>query len=269
MNMINKVNGKKIFLIVIVALMLVFTGVTDSFASRREDISRKITKAEQTLKNGKKKVSEIEKIIVDLQLKIDEIEGQIVKLKKDILSTKSEIKSVDKQLKKSRKELKSNQLNLNKRLRNMYKGGTIGFVDVMLASDDVDALLSNAEMIKKIYSGDKDMMEKLRTECKKIKSNKEQLEKLKVGLESKETELKNKKQAVANTRKTFSDQKGKISAKNIKTRQLITSLHEDAAKSVDKNEIKYSGGKYSKGDMMWPCNGSVSCEFGPRICPSS
>lgn len=259
--------SKKIVAIFIVVIFVFSLGTTTSFSSRLKDISRKIDNAETKLKNDKKKISQIDAIMGALEKKIKEIEGEVIKLKGEILSTMVDIENANKKLEKSKQELVKTQGELNQRLRNMYKSGSVGFVDVMLTSENVDALLSNAELVKKIYSGDKSMVEKLKREYMEIKADKERLEKLQASLQSKQNALKQRKQAIANTKSAYMDKKGKLVAGNKKTKMLITSLHEDASDILNANEKHYSGGRYSGGNMMWPCNGSVVCGFGPRICP--
>lgn len=270
--------AKKFLLIAVITTLLFTAGTINSSGSRLKDISKKINSTESTLNKDKKKIAEIDKVMQSLKVQIEKTEGDIIKLKADILSIGEEIKDVDKKLKVSEKDLADMRDDLSKRLRNMYKSGNIGFVDVILTSEDVDELLSNAELVKKIYSGDRDMVEKIKKEYDNIKDSKDRLSKLRTGLKEKEEEMGNKKQAIKNTLRDYAGKKGTLSAKNVKTKNLLASLHEDrndilnSASSQGGNsasEIHYSRGRYSKGNMAWPCGGrgDVVCGFGPRICP--
>ena len=190
--------AKKFLLIAVITTLLFTAGTINSSGSRLKDISKKINSTESTLNKDKKKIAEIDKVMQSLKVQIEKTEGDIIKLKADILSIGEEIKDVDKKLKVSEKDLADMRDDLSKRLRNMYKSGNIGFVDVILTSEDVDELLSNAELVKKIYSGDRDMVEKIKKEYNNIKAGKDRLSKLRTGLKEKERhseceECKNKK----------------------------------------------------------------------------
>ena len=44
--------------------------------------------------------------------------------------------------------------NLNARLRNMYKNGSVGFIDVLMDSGSFSEFLNNLSLVEKVYTSD-------------------------------------------------------------------------------------------------------------------
>lgn len=51
--------------------------------------------------------------------------------------------------------------NLNARLRNMYKNGSVGFIDVLMDSGSFSEFLNNLSLVEKVYTSDQDVLEEL------------------------------------------------------------------------------------------------------------
>lgn len=58
--------------------------------------------------------------------------------------------------------MQSQENNLNKRLKVMYKNGSVGFIDVLLGSNSISEFVSNIGMIQKIYQNDIEVLETLK-----------------------------------------------------------------------------------------------------------
>lgn len=73
------------------------------------------------------------------------------------------------------KKLEIQEKNLNARLRNMYKSGSVGFLDVLLDSGSFSEFLTNLDMVKRIYGSDKDFLDELQKAHDEVEAKKEKL----------------------------------------------------------------------------------------------
>jgi murein DD-endopeptidase MepM/ murein hydrolase activator NlpD len=135
----------------------------------------------------------------------------------------------------------------------------------------------NYEMVKKIYSSDKSILEELQANYDLINEKKQELDNLQAGLISQkqeqlalQDELKADKAAVAK-------KKGIVSANNDALEDNISDLKQEAAniealikKDQESSGSGGSGGsEYTEGQFSWPVPGwsRVSSDYGWRVCP--
>ncbi len=153
--------------ILCIALVLAMT-LTFSFADKKDDLQEEIDANQQ-------QSEQLEQEMADVQAEIDATRSRISELSNEIASLQMEIGENEKKLEQQQRDLERNLKNLDQRLRNMYKNGTIGFVDVILSSENVTDLISNVELVSRIYSGDKEIVEVLEGQYEETKALQEAL----------------------------------------------------------------------------------------------
>ena len=270
-------------LTIVTALLLVFTlafGTVAAYASNEsdlKDVKNEIQDKEDELKEGKKEEKRLAAEIKELEVRISESENKLVKLNSDIKKTEKKIEKAAADLEKAEAEVAEQNENLNGRLRAMYKNGSVGFIDVLLSSGSVSEFIMNYEMVKKIYSSDKSILEELQANYDLINEKKQELDNLQAGLIGQkqdqlalQEELKADKAAVAK-------KKGIVSANNDALEDNIADLKEEAEniealikKDQESSGSGGSGGsEYTEGQFSWPVPGwsRVSSDYGWRICP--
>ena len=270
-------------LTIITALLLMFTftfGPASVYADKKSelnDVKNEIKDKEDELKEGKKEEKRLAAEIKELEVRISESENKLVKLNNDINKTEKKIVKATADLKKAEEEVAEQNENLNGRLRAMYKNGSVGFIDVLLSSGSVSEFIMNYEMVKKIYSSDKSILEELQANYDLINEKKQELDNLQAGLISQkqeqlalQDELKADKAAVAK-------KKGIVSANNDALEDNISDLKQEAAniealikKDQESSGSGGSGGsEYTEGQFSWPVPGwsRVSSDYGWRVCP--
>lgn len=246
---------------VVTAVMVLSAAV--SYGSTSDQIKQK----ENQLQQGQQQESQLSGQITDLENSIAKAESAISELESQISATENKIQTVSAKVEKKKKELDKGNDDLNGRLRNIYKSGTVGFIDVILSSDNVSDLLSNMEMVKEIYANDKKIVAALQTKYDKIKAQEKELKALKADLDEKEQTLSSKQAALKEDKSSLSAKKASVSANNQKIQGEIDDLKAEADALSGTIGGYDNGGKYTGGSMMWPVNGSVTCGYGWRICP--
>lgn len=174
---------KKKSIITILIFVLVFVmAVPASFAATQGEIQDELEDVQNDRNDVSKRLTEVKK-------KIDSLNKSIEAVNKDIAESNRKIAETEKLIADKQKEMEEQEANLNGRLRVMYKNGSVGFIDVILGSNSVAELISNVELVQKLYENDMDVMEKLSEEAKVLTEAKAKLETEKKNLASKKATL--------------------------------------------------------------------------------
>ena len=143
--------------VVIVALLtaLVFCMETCvvSAASLKE-VRKSIQSKQQELEKSKKEEKDLSDKISSMDKQISSKEADISKLESAISDAETQMDTLKKELKEAEEKAEQQDEDLNARLRNMYKNGSVGFLDVLFDSDDISEFLTNLDMVQKVYSQD-------------------------------------------------------------------------------------------------------------------
>ena len=172
---------KKRMVLFICIVMLVFTGNSyadnvSSEKSRLDSVKNTIKSYKDKLSNNKEKEKNITAQMNTLDKKIDNNQKEIENLGVKISQTKKNIESAKKELEEATQKVTDQDDIMLKRLRAMYKNGEVGYMQVLLESDGILDLLSNLDMVKKIFHQDMELLEIMKERRKEIDDKKKKLE---------------------------------------------------------------------------------------------
>lgn len=258
-------NKKK--LAIILAFMLAISMCFDTsavFATKSlEQLQKEIQQKQQELEKGQKKEKDLALQITGLEQKVCELNNQIAVSEKKLVKLEKELKVAKEKVDKQNNELGG-------RLRNMYKNGNVGFLDVLMNSSSFSEFLTNLDLVEKIYASDKDVLEDLQDAHDKIEKKKKEVEKLQSDLESSRATAKTEMSNVEAAKK-------KVAADNEKNHEMLAELEQEAYSVQAELQRESSNGTisnsststYSGGVFAWPVPSSsrISSEYGWRICP--
>jgi len=228
----------------------------DVSAASLSEIRKKISEKQDQLEEGQKE----EKSLVS---EISQLESDIQELESSILKNESKLKKLVAELKQAEEKVDTQNTNLNARLRNMYKCGSVGFIDVLLDSGSFSEFLTNLDLVERIYSSDQDVLNELQEVYDEIDTKKTEVETL-------QEELKDSKQSVETKKQEVEQQKKEVAASNAELEEELDDLEEESQKITALiNGSASTGTVYSGGQMAWPVPscGSISSPFGYRIHP--
>ncbi len=227
------------------------------------DLDKEIKAKEKKLKEGKKEEKEMMQSIVDLEEKIGDLDAEIDNAQQDL-------EVLTKDLKKAQKAVKRQNRDLSKRLRAMYKNGSVGFMDVLLHSGSFSDFLTNLDMVQRILANDEEVLKDLEKAHKRIAKKKKEVEELEAELTSaratasyERNEVQQQKEALTRANKQTADDIGDLEAER-------EALEAKLAAQSQAGEISNSGtSKYSGGAFLWPLPSSsnVTSNYGWRNCP--
>ena len=145
----NRLAGLRTLLCTALILAMTFSF---AFADKsQEDLKDEIEEHNQQSEQIDQEMSEV-------QAEIDASKAEISEISAEIEELQAQIAENEEKLAQQQKDLERNVKNLDQRLRNMYKNGSIGFIDVILSSENVADLIANVELVSRIYTGDKEVV---------------------------------------------------------------------------------------------------------------
>ena len=263
----GKMTVKKVICLATAFLMafgIAFGSYSANAKETQQSLQNKINNAQNQIDENNDKKSEIEEDMSDLESKIDKAESEVSALESEVAEANSNLQDAANELEKGNKAL-------NDRLRTMYKSGSMGFVDVILSSENVSDLMNNFSIVQYIFKNDKNIVTEL-------KEKHEQLNELAKTLQAKQSELNEKQAALNEDYSALADAKSDIQSENADLNKQIEDWRADsAALAAIINQAQSSGGSSSGGSsgggynppasvtgqgFGWPCSGTISREFG-------
>ena len=113
--------SRKIIAAVSLAVILVLVvGTTTASAASLSELRKQISEKQSELDEGKKQEESLSQKLNELEEAIAQNEDKLIVLEEDLRAAEEKVET--------------QTTNLNSRLRNMYKNGSVGFLDVLLNS---------------------------------------------------------------------------------------------------------------------------------------
>lgn len=213
--------------VVIVALLtaLVFCMETCvvSAASLKE-VRKSIQSKQQELEKSKKEEKDLSDKISSMDKQISSKEADISKLESAISDAETQMDTLKKELKEAEEKAEQQDEDLNARLRNMYKNGSVGFLDVLFDSDDISEFLTNLDMVQKVYSQDKDTLKELKATCDEIDSKKQEIASLQTELDESKKLAEEEKAELKEDKATAEKQKEQVATEADLTEEQLEDL---------------------------------------------
>lgn len=261
----NSNKNKRIFAILVALMMafLMFPGTGFAATKSLSEIEKEIKDKQAELEKGEEKEK-------SLSSRVNELEKLIGDLDSQIASGEVELKELERDLKEAQEKVDEQNKELGGRLRNMYKNGSVGFLDVLMNSGSFSEFLTNMDLVEMIYASDKDVLEDLQAAHDEIEKKKKKVEKL-------QSDLKSSKNTAEAEKKEVAAQKAKIAKSNDETAKMLDDLEAEAyavqqqlsSQSSDGTISNSSTSQYTGGALAWPTPGytKITSGYGWRICP--
>ncbi len=271
---------KRILIITALMTALLMCGQTAFVsAASLSEIRSQIKEKEAELEEGRSKEGSLASQMLQLEEDIQSMQSSIDELDAAIAQGEDDLVTLKKELEKAQEKVDVQNENLGDRLRNMYKTGTVGFLDVLLDSGSFTEFLTNLDMVEMIYSSDKEVLSGLEEAYDEIDQKKKEVESLQAELTESKAVAEEEKADLEESKSTVAEQKAEISASNEETEAMLADLKADAAAmaqvAVDKgsssSNSQYVGGTVTGGSMAWPVpsvgTSNITSIFGWRTHP--
>lgn len=263
--------GAVVALVIILSMVLgpmIMQGVQ---AVSIEDQQKELNQINEQKSNAEKD----EKNVVE---KIKQKAGEVETLEKNIADQNEKINSTRSEMEKKRAELLVKKERLETRLRAIYKKGSVGFVEIILSSNNVSELISNITFMQKIYKGDKVAINSVKKDQaqlaaieSKLKGEEEVLVAKKSESEKAKAELEQERSKIKKQLDDLQAQSASIGAQIAQAQAELEAKRREAANNNNGSSGSGSGnggGSNSylvgTGQLGWPARGPVTSEFGYR-----
>lgn len=228
------------------ALVLTFIPAqTSSYASSLSSVRSKKADVYSQMNKTAAKIEKQEKSIKKLQKQIDQKEAAYQKSQKEMEATK--------------KKMADRKEKLGLRVRAMYKTGAVGYMDIILNSKSFSEVVSNAELVKKIYTSDQKALDEIKLQKKDLSGRQESLKQQKSDLEDKQAELQKEQKEMKSEQSQLKAQYSKLKSKESRMEKKLEAKLAEAGSSSS-NSSYVSG----DGSLAWPCTGTITTEFGTK-----
>lgn len=278
----SKAKGKtyKRLLTALLALVMVFVCVPYSNAdsyddklkalkSERDAMQGDIKDTQSQLAAGQAQVKALETEIKNLDNRIYQTEVEINELGVQINDTKTKISEALDRLQKKQAELDAQNEALNLRLRSMYKNGDIGWLSVLLGSSSISDLMTNMDMVERIYDSDARLLSTLEDQYAVIEVEKKDLLDLKAQLLDLQAQAEEKQKSLEADKVHAAEKREQVAASNKDLEAQIDAMKKEADALSAQIKLLQSSRAYVGGAMMWPSQSStrVTSPFGNRLHP--
>ena len=222
-----------------------------SFAEKEKEEEDKQAKKEKQLEKVKKEKADVYEELNQIAEDIRNQEAAIEQVKASIDKKNDQIHKTEKSLKLMKKKINKQKDGLNNRLRTMYKNGVVGYLDIVLNSSDVTELITNVDMVQKIYQADQETLDTLVEERMQIEAQE-------AVLKQEKTELAEKQEDLAAKQAQLNETNEKLKKKYETLKKEQEKLETEIQEIIQAKQVAAEGGyvalpgKYKGGKWVCP-----------------
>mgnify|MGYP000890985761 FL=1 len=270
----NRVIALSLSLMMALSLSLAYTG--SIYATDKKSELNSIKEKQRAAEAEK---GEIVNELEQYNTKIVSLNTEITNAQSEIDKKQAEINELNGKIDEMQAKIDDRKSGMSKRLRTMYKNGSVGFIDIILDSRNFSELLSNLSMLQKIYKSDRSTLNSLEKISKELNNIKKELNAAQQAMASSQSELKNKKgeldkvsaQLEAKAAKIeenlaiFNQQAESLSSQILAEQQAAAQSNQNT--SGDSGYSGGGGGSVTNGpvNLRWPVAKVITSPFGRRI----
>lgn len=184
----NRVIALSLSLMMALSLSLAYTGSIYATDKKSE-----LNSIKEKQKAAEAEKGEIVNELDQYNTKIVSLNTEITNAQSEIDKKQAEIDELNGKIDEMQAKIDDRKSGMSKRLRTMYKNGSVGFIDIILDSRNFSELLSNLSMLQKIYKSDRSTLNSLEKISKELNHTKKELSAAQQAMASSQSELKDKK----------------------------------------------------------------------------
>ena len=246
--------NKKIFAVILSAILVFSAGTgivayaTDSqLQQKQEELDNLNSKKDSVEKDLDSLIEQVE----SQQKEVEKVQAELDKKQAEILKTFDEIEAMKVSIEERRE-------GLNMRLRTMYKKGSVGYIDVLLGSNSLSELLSNVEMIQRIYRNDQKVLTELKKQHEELEKKQAALEKEKAELDEKKAEVDKIKAELDEKRENLQAEFDRMEAEAQSIREQLKALTPPPPQPIPTPEPSAPSGG---GMFIWPATSTLITDY--------
>lgn len=240
------------------------------------DMQQKQKQIENQIKELRQKADELKGQQKSVQQEIDALDGEIRALSLEVDSYELQKEEITMKIEESKQQIEqlnndidNNNTILEDRLRVMYKNGTVGYMEVILKSENLVDALTRMDMIQLIVQSDVELLKSINDQKIQVEALKEQQEIKRLELTAVINNLNAKQNDVMVASRSKEVYMTSLQ-KDIKEMQRQEAAMEAQSKQIEKDILAAQRAvEYAGGVMLWPVPGQyrITSNFGGRADP--
>lgn len=269
--------GKKRRVVYLLVILILSMNIVSAYASNLDDLKDEQKELDQQIKDTKNEINRIETQTKDVTKQIDDLDRKMNQATVDLENVENELKDIEEkiditivELEEAELSLEEKQVTFNKRLRVMYMNGKVGFLEILLSSEDIKDFLSRQDIVESIAEHDKDLIRFMKEQRDIIDVKKVELEAQRASVEMTKARIESRRKDLESTTREKESLMGRLS-QDRKALEVEVDKLNDYAKEIEAEIVKLqrNTGPYSGGQMEWPAPGyyRITSQFGYRIHP--
>ena len=247
----------------------------------------KIAAAKQHKASLNEQISALDGQLAAIEAQLKGLGGRIDAVQQRLAATRDKLRVLDEQLRlkraelaKARHELASEQSAFQQRVRIAYKTADIDYLDVLMASNSFEDLVSRVDVVRSLVGGDNALVGRLQTTRDAVREQKRAIAARESEARKAAEDLQAQSAQLATLQAARAEQQSAALAARKEKTGALSQVNDDLAqlKSQEDQLLAESsalsgvinsspGGGGGTGRLGWPLSGPVTSPFGWRVHP--
>lgn len=264
---------KKILSGMLICIILLHSTVAFANLAEEQKKLEQVKKEQQRVENQLKDVQQKKKSLIkelqNLNDRLNEAESKLTKVERAISVTRQELDKLTKELQQAEKDMDERNELFKLRIRNMYKNGGYGYLEVLLNAEDFGDFVSKFYLVSKVASYDVSVLEEMKEYRDLIQEKKDRVKEKEIKMLSLKNDLLNQKKEVQMLAANRNSTLNRVKSQEQMYEEMLEEL-ERTSRQIEQTIIKLqSKGNYIGGKFIWPAPGyrRITSDFGYRVHP--
>lgn len=262
-------------LLVLFCSGLVLAQDPSSLRRQLKNNKKRIAAVKEKLKEANRREREIADKLADTKKRKDEAEDDLAKVQAQLDVAQEKLRKLKMRIRRTSIRLLRAQRALEARMRDIYMGGEVSYLAVLLQSDDFTDFLNQADYLKIIVKSDAQLISSVKKHKGDLDVQRRSAKETVIELSQLRAQKKDKVDALARLKAAQEDLYARLQAHQKKLSSRIDDLEEISAKKEAQLRAfirrsynpSYVPVPRSAGSYIYPVNGPITSYYGYRVHP--